>query len=283
MSRLPNEDIECLLEDLTPNGRGYLAMLKTYLDLGAKKDSSDGVMCVASVIFKPTPYKQFVRAWNPMVNAWGAKALHATDFYNGGEEFKRDTAAKKELFEQQCRIIPNLIGHKARRILLVSFRPDEYLRVAPQQWKDFFGTSVHSIAVQLALISNGYWRQSRGPLERFAYFMESGDPGDAEIARTVAKMRNDTITGTSQHIRVGSFTTIEKGRARGLEAADFSAWHWNKHYMDKLRKGQEMNPRKDFEALVNSANGKLTSLFATGEKLALLFSLSRERLEKLTR
>jgi hypothetical protein len=31
-------------------------MLKSYLDLGAKLEVDDGVMCVASVTFKPTPY-----------------------------------------------------------------------------------------------------------------------------------------------------------------------------------------------------------------------------------
>jgi hypothetical protein len=89
-----------------------VVMLKTYLDLGRKHDKSDDVMCVASVAFRPTKYKQFIRAWNPMLKAWGADEFHATDFYCGYGQFQRQTKEKQALFDEDCRRIPAMIANR---------------------------------------------------------------------------------------------------------------------------------------------------------------------------
>ncbi len=166
-----------------------------------------------------------------------------------------------------------MIAEHVYRVLLVSFRPAEYLQAAPPGWKEQFGTSVHSIAVQLCLISNGWWRYEHCRHERFAYFMEIGDTDEAEVLKTVERMRRDTKHGTAEVIRVAAFKPVEKGLAKGLEAADFAAWHWNKYYMDKFRTEKAMEPRKDFEAFANIAQGKVDYIFATGELLKYFFSL----------
>lgn len=248
-------------------------MLKVYLDVGRKVDSADGIVSVASVIFKPTRYKQFVRPWERMLKPWKAAAFHATDFYPGGGEFKRDTPERCKLFENDSKRIPRMISDYVQNVLLVAFRPQEFNRVASPRWKEKFGTSVHSHAVQLLLISNGWWRKDHCPHERFAYFMETGDDDEGEIIKTVQGMRNDKETGTGDVIGVSSFTPIEKGKARGLEAADFIAWQWNKWYMDKLRLGDGMNPRKDFRAFADATAGKFRQIFATGDALKYFFSL----------
>ena len=267
------QDIISLFDDILPFGKGFLVMLHCYLDRGEKSDHSDGVMSIASVIFKPTPYKQFVRPWNRMLKAWGASAFHATDFYNGAGEFKRDTPERRRLFENDSKRIPNLIGRSVKHILIVSFRPEEFDQVAPPRWKESFGTSVHSHAVQLALIVNGYWREDHYRSESFAYVMESGDPDEGEVSGTVEKMRKDYESGTARVIKVSSFTTVNKGVARGLEAADFAAWQWNKYYMDKIRTGNENSSRKDFAAMVSAARERVEYIFATGEKLKFFFSV----------
>lgn len=248
-------------------------MLKTYLDLGEKEDATDDVMCVAAITFKPTPYKQFVRSWNPMLDAWGASAFHATDFYNGAEEFVRKTPERKCLYDEDSKRIPTMIGKYIQRAVLISFRPQEFLDVAPQEWKNKFGVNVHSHAVQLCLFSNGWWRFGKCRHESFAYFMESGDTDEGQVVKDVERMRNDPET--SKVIKVSSFTSAQKGIARGLEAADFAAWHWNKYYMDKVRTGRQMEPRKDFAAFANITQGKLQYIFATGDKLKYFFSLGK--------
>lgn len=43
-----------LVSFLRTLGMGLLVMLKVYLDLGAKRDLTDGVVCVAAIVFKPT-------------------------------------------------------------------------------------------------------------------------------------------------------------------------------------------------------------------------------------
>lgn len=274
-------DIFPLLCDLLPEGTGFVVMLKVYLDRGAKKDMTDGVMCMSSVIFKPTPYKQFFRPWNRMLKAWDAFAFHATDFYNGAEEFKRDTPYRKRLFEEDCKRIPKMIGHHVERISLISFRPDEFDRVVPPEWKEKFGASVHSHAVQLSLIANGWWRQDKCPSESFAYFMETGDTDEGMVLQHVEAMRSDIKSGTSAVIGVKSFTSADKGTARGLEAADFAAWHWNKYYMDKIRAGVKDKPRKDFEAFVNAAEGKIEYMFLTEADLKYFFSLASPKAENV--
>jgi hypothetical protein len=202
-------------------------MLKVYLDRGAKSDSDDSIVSVASAIFKPVGYKQFVRPWNRMLRGWGASAFHATDFYNGAEEFTRDTSAKKSRFESDSRLLPKIVGENIKRILVVATRPTEFLREAPEKWKKAFGTNVHSIGVQMILIALGWWAEAHHSSEQFAYFRESGDEDDEEVATTVERMRNED-TDTARLIRVSSFTHVEKGVARGTEAADFISWHWNK-------------------------------------------------------
>jgi hypothetical protein len=166
-------------------------MLKAYLDRGEKSDATTGIMCVASVIFKPTAYLQFVRPWKRMLDAWQAESFHATDFYNGADEFKRDTPRRKSLYEDHSRAIPKLIGDTATYVLMVAFHPQEFDEVASPEWKQKFGTSVHSHAVQLILIANGWWRYQTCPSQSFAYVMESGDQDQSEVLESVEKMRQD--------------------------------------------------------------------------------------------
>jgi len=256
---------------MLPDGKGLVAMLKAYLDRGFKQNATSGVMCVASVIFKPTHYKQFVRPWNRMLDAWGASSFHATDFYTGAEEFKRDTPKRKLLFEDDSRRIPKMVGEHVARVLMVAFNPGEFDSVASPEWKAKFGTSVHSHAVQLVLIANGWWRYQYCPSQSLAYVMESGDEDEHEVSETIARMRQDEAT--SEITRISSFVTAGKGVARGTEAADFAAWHWNKYYLDKFLTGQEMNPRKDLRAFVYAAKGKVDYIDATGAMLKYFFSL----------
>ena len=66
-------------------------------------------------------------------------------------------------------------------------------------------------------------------------------------------------------ISVSSFTPVNNEIARGLEAADFVAWHWNKHYRDKIRDSKGDESRKDFAAH-NRPN------LCPGDKVKILFS-----------
>jgi len=246
-------------------------MLKGYLDLGAKSDPGDEIVCVGSVVFKPVRYKQFIRPWERMLKEWGASAFHATDFYVGAEQFKRDTPEKERLFRADSKRIPRMIGETIRHVEMVSFRPEEFNRTASPEWKATFGTSIHSQAVQLTLIANGWWADTKCPSERFAYFMEAGDPDEGTVIEAALQMKRDAAT--QKVVRISSFTATDKGTARGLEAADFVAWHWNKYYMDKIRNGKEDEPRKDFAAFVGASKEKIQHIFLTGDNLSYFFSV----------
>lgn len=252
--------------------KGLLVMLRVYLDRGAKSDADDGIIAVAATVFKALGYKRFVRPWRRMLRGWRASAFHATDFYNGAGDFKRDTASKRERYEKDSKLIPRLVGENVEYILVVAARPDEFLQEASQQWRETFGTNVHSISVQMILIAMGWWAEENHFNERFAYFRELGDDDDAEVAATVERMR-EGHADTARMIRVSSFAHIEKGVAKGTEASDLIAWHWNKWYMDKVRCGEAQNPRKDLAALVGFAEHKFKYIFLTGDYLKFFFSL----------
>jgi hypothetical protein len=127
----------------------------------------------------------------------------------------------------------------------------------PQIWKETFGTSIHSMAVQLALISMADWAEL-----------------DAhEVLRAVDAMRANATTRAA--IQVLSFTEVDKGVARGLEAADFLSWHWNKFYIDKRSGGRLGPPRRDYEAFVQSNPDVVEQMFVTGAHLDAFFELGQ--------
>jgi len=255
-------------------------MLKAYLDRGVKGSSTDNIACVACTVFKENSYKQFVRPWNRMLRRWGASAFHATDFYPGGGEFERKTAERKRWFDRDSREIPKIIGENVHRILAVAFRPEEYAAMASQEWKDRFGTDTHAIAVQLCLVFNGLWLQEKRSTEYFAYVREAGDEGEGAVDEAVRKL--GTNPEYARVIRVTSYKTVDKGNARGTEASDFVAWHWNKYAVETFPAGRP--PRKDFIALaqLTEARGKVQSAFITGDKLRIFFdTLEREVRHKL--
>lgn len=258
------------LQTLCSVGIGISDVLKVYLDVGAKKNLSDGVMCLAAVVFKPVGYKQFVRPWNRMLKRWRASAFHASDFYPGCGEFHRVSPNKQRLFAEDSKRIPRLVGRCIKRILLVSFRPDEYFATASPGWKKLFGESVHSMGVQVCLLELGWWAEEHCPTESFAYFMESGDKDEGKVVKTVEGMKKDKKTAAV--IRVKSFTTVDKGMDRGLEAADLMPWQSNKYYMDKMRVGRGHDPRKDFAALISATHNEVYSIFLTGANLRFFFS-----------
>lgn len=278
MSTHTHDIVIPLLNDLLPPDNGLIAMFRAYMDRAAKRDKNDEVMCVACVIFKPVAYKQFVRSWDRMLKEWGAKAFHAKNFYPGAGEFKRDTPERQTLFDEDCRRIPQMIAKAITQIIIVSFLPSEFMRVAPEKWKDKIGTSVHSQAAQICLLCNGDWlKETKRRHESFAYFMESGDDDEAEVLSAIAGMR--AHKNTAKHVRIASFTSVNKGAARGLEVADCVAWHWNKYYMDSERPERTRRPRKDFLSLVDATRGRSKMIFATGDDLKYIFSLFAPVLE----
>lgn len=250
-------------------------MLKVYIDRGEKQDNiandGAGIVTVAATAFKPTGYKQFVRPWNRMLRAWGASAFHATDFYPGAEEFERETPERKALFNSDSRRIPAMIAEHVHRIAVIAFRPREFAEQASEKWKENFGTETHAVGVQMCMLAMGYWREAKCPSASFAYFHESGDPDEAKVNESVRLLR--TYPEYHRLLSIRSFTMVDKGIARGLEASDFIAWHWNKHYIDKMKNGNSI-PRKDFAAFTEVAERKMYSAFVTGEKLKDFFRTS---------
>lgn len=243
-------------------------MLKVYLDCGKKSNATEGVVSVAATVFTPQQYVAFTGPWNQMLFRWGAPAFHATDFYPGGGHFKRHTAERKAWFEEDSKGIPGMIGRYLRHGLVVAFKPDEFAeKFRGLPWLSGRSKSVQSIAVQRVLIRLGYWAQETNHNDGFTYFMERGDEDAGIVMSRVRRMQASPRIGP--HIQVREFRTLDKSRARGLETADFLAWHWNKYWADRLSQGKKWDVRKDFQAFINHvghfSGGQIEEEFITGE------------------
>jgi hypothetical protein len=79
-------------------------------------------------------------------------------------------------------------------ILVVAARPNEFLREAPQRWKEAFGTNIHSIAIQMILITMGWWAEESHFNECFAYFRESDEEKRRPPERDLA-----ALSGFAEH------------------------------------------------------------------------------------
>jgi hypothetical protein len=260
------------LDDVLPTARGLLLMLKVYMDRGAKADAG-GIMCVAAAMFKPAAYKRLCREWKRLLEGWGAGAFHATDFYPGGGEFRR-TGSDGQIdprrvakYQQDSKRIPHIIGNTAHKLFVVSFRQFEFEAVAPIAWQRHFG-SLYGVALQLALDAIGHWANSVKYHGKIAYFIESGDEGQADADRAFLACRTDP--GRRAHTRFATHTFGAKGMFRGCEVADFIGWQWNKFYADTLATdtgAPRRDMRKDLEALLLLKHGLLEVFLFTGPTL----------------
>lgn len=275
----PTDDVCLVLDDVLPDGQVAVVTLKVYLDLGEKPKGTDRVVSVAATVFRPDLYLSFTEPWNQMLARWGAPSFHASEFYPGYGLFARDTAEKRDWFHDDCLLIPGIIGQHLQHGLIVSFRPDE-VRAAAEDWLPLLDETIHSVAVQLVLILLGHWANWTGFEGDFLYFMERGDEDEASVMKAVRRLEASPITG--KHIRLREFFPIKKGVARGLEASDFLAWHWNKYWADKITEGKPDELRKDFQLFVNEVGSRQVAyVFVTGKKLDLLLNLQAHYLLSL--
>ena len=123
-------------------------------------------MCVAAAAFRPFGYEWFLHEWRLILDAWGASAFHASDFYPGGRKspFWRNhpdgTVDPERLarFERHSKEIPLIIGKYVHQLFVMSLRKDEFEAVAPSAWRQQFG-GVHRVAAQMTLSQVGFWAQ----------------------------------------------------------------------------------------------------------------------------
>jgi hypothetical protein len=263
--------VENVLDDVLPHG-GVVAMLKAYFDKGAKKEA-DGIMAIGAALFKPTPYKRFCREWNKFLAWWDAPAFHATDFYTGGGDYfyranenQSIIPERKARFDSDSKRIPSIIGAHMRVMVAVSFKTDEFLVVAPENWRERFG-SLHSVACQFAAMAISHWAKKSHYNGQIAYFFEKGDEEQDEVKHAFDKLFDNPIHRRNLRM-AASPIFVEKGAARGLEVADFLAWHWNKYYADTL--ANYRNPRdmrKDIAALLHMRPDDVITHLFTGDAL----------------
>lgn len=266
---MQTEDIVLLLlDDVLPPTGGVVALLKAYLDRGARTDDG-GVMCVAAALFEPAQYKRFSREWNRMlkgVKPGGVPYFHATDFFPGaGEHFGNIPHTRRN---EIARKLPALINRNVLQVVAITFRTDEFRAVAPLSWQQTFG-SLHGVAVQMCAGAIGHWANERNYDGPVAYVLESGDNDETDVENRIVGLASRP--DQKKHIRYFSHSFVPKGGTRGLEVADYFAWQWNKftaETLSPLHAGDEYRDmRRDFQALVMPNKQKYRVFVFTGDAL----------------
>ena len=223
---------------------------------------------MAACLFKPPKYKQFVRRWEQMLKGilpGGALFFHATEFFPGGGIFKDVPRAKRDAI---AATLPDLLDEFLHQVIAASFKEDEFIREAPPLWKKRFG-SLTGVAVQMCAGGIGHWANERSNNGPIAYVFESGEADEAEAGTAFTNIsRSPKIKA---HSRYRSHTFTAKGLARGLEAADYFAWHWNKFDAETLSRSvgdpSRRATRKDFHSLVMRNPEKYRVFTFTGPEL----------------
>lgn len=271
MSVRSNDFAAHILPDLFGPDGGLVAMLSAYMDVARK---SDAIVSVAVALFRADDYRHFVDRWSPLVRRWQADAFHATDFYNGARPFfwwtREDgslDSRRRERHVRDSHRVPYLIGKYSHQLSVISLKPDEFKRVAPLNWREHFGEFPRVIA-QMTIGMIGHWADAAGYEGEIAYFFEDGDSPQFEDG-LVSSYRNDKQRAHGR--MAGRPVPVKKGKARGLEAADFLAWHWNKFYVDTYSVANTpRRPRADLRALLDTVrlgNKRVHTHLVTGPSL----------------
>lgn len=243
------------------------------MDLGAKAESGR-IMCVAAALFEPWYYDAFLHEWQPILDGWNAKALHATDFFPGGKrptgDFRRTFNGVRDKdrwarFERDRRRIPEIVAATVRQLFIVTVREDEYEAVAPQNWREQFG-DVRRIAVQLMADRIGHWANREKYKGEIAYFYELGPKSESK-AYDALRDRCIERPASKAHMRMASTPIgVEKGKAHGLEISDYLAWHWTKYAVESMdvRKRPILKDIWHLMELLKQRGKKIDVRFVTG-------------------
>jgi hypothetical protein len=158
--------------------------------------------------------------------------------------------ARMARYDRDSKRVPRIIGDHVFQLFAVSAKEKEYEAVAPENWRKQFG-GIHRVTIQALVGGIGHWANKAGYRGDIAYFFETGDEDEAEVSDAFRKLYDKP--DQRRHCRMASTPIgVPKGSARGLEVADFLAWHWNKYYVDTLSTHPPRDTRKDISALIKS-------------------------------
>ena len=243
--------LESILETVLSDGRGAALLTKFFADRGEKEGR---VISVGGALFRPVQHAVFESQLKPLLKEWPADSFHSADFYPGGGDFWRKDKnnvtdpRRQALFEKQSVLIQNLMASHVHKFFISTFRPLEYERVAPLWFRKKFG-GAHTVAMQLMAGQVGHWANESNFEGDIVYFFETGDPETAAIEKALRRSYSDPKQ--REHCRMASTPIgIDKTKARGLDAADYIAWHWNRDFAERLDSPTPRNQRKDTGAFL---------------------------------
>jgi hypothetical protein len=176
--------------------------LTAFMDRGAREDA-EGAMCLAACLFKRTRYQEFERRWRTLHRPLGVDVFHACDFYPGGGAYRQVDREKKE---QIARQIPALLNATLHQVVAVTFRRDEFWRVAGDRWRARYGPSLYSAAVQLCLGCTSGWADERRYPGTIDYKIEAGEEDQAYADAALVRRSGVTVCARGRAITLTNFS-----------------------------------------------------------------------------
>jgi hypothetical protein len=195
-------------------------VLTAYFDESIRQDGDEPI-CVGGYLFKSKSYERFCDRWRRSVLKLTyrdrLRHFHMTDLCAGRGEYSRlSIAARVGVLD---RAVAAIIQH-AYVGLAAHFSQVEFIRVAPPNWPDKFG-SMYSTACALSVQFTAHHLRERGCHLRVRYVFEAGHRRQAEA--------DDVLRAIAAHPQADETLRYEGHRfgakdEPGLQAADLLCW-----------------------------------------------------------
>jgi hypothetical protein len=237
------------LEEMLPDGKGLVVMLKAYFDASER---ANGLYCVAGFAFESGQAPQFAREWRLMLGT--RRIWHTKDLVQSQGEFEGLTRDERDaLFRKAV----SIVRERACLGVIVACNLNEIKPLLP---RDVYGFGKpYPFCCNFCLAAVGKWLNDHNRKDRVSYLFEQGDGGQGDADALMHSVRRSRATAKLFHYHSHGFAPKEKRSAVALQAADLLAWEYGKFKDETV--GKSIRPaRGSFRALI--LGGKVPYLTA---------------------
>ncbi len=215
-----------------PDGNGYVAVLRAYIDASTRTES--GLLSVAGYLFESGRVRRFSQEWR---KTFGTERFSWADLVNRGRSFKRlgrreDDKAHNRVVDAEhdelVRTGVRLVREYAIAGTIVSCWKQDVENFGPTFIKGF--GHAYSIAGHMAMAGMGRWVKRNNCRGGIAYVIEAGDDGYDQLEHLLSyATKSPDVAGMYQW---RGHSTAPKTANSPFHAPDLLAWEWGKFIID---------------------------------------------------
>lgn len=242
-----------LIEILQPSGDGLIAVLEAYFDESERKT---GTFCVAGLGFAPAAARKLSKK---ILRLLEGRVFHATDFFQLRGDFADYTEARRDF------VLRELVSAITRRFsvaVAINCNINEINSLAPEQLRS--REHAYAMGVHGCMLKLGDWVHRVLPRTSVAYVFEAGHEGLASANLFASVFAHDPRGSAEFAYR--SHTFQPKQDSPLLQAADWFAWEWAKHFAESVET-KVREPRKSLVAMAQGRRDQFVYAHVTGQNL----------------